>query len=167
VVLLLSPELEVLGQTLQTLEFLRVLLPPSGDQPPIPAGAYNVAAQLLAVEAGVDRHPPSARVHLADGHWVTLRAARVDGAPTEASGNIAVTIEDTSPPDRLDLFARAFGLSAREGELLGHLVTGRDTRDVARRMFLSEHTVADHLKSVFAKTSSHSRRSLIARTLGT
>lgn len=61
---------------------------------------------------------------------------------------------------RVALFARAFGLSTRESELLGHLVTGTDTRELARRMFLSEHTVQDHLKSIFAKTAARNRRIL-------
>ncbi|WP_291418479.1 helix-turn-helix transcriptional regulator [Actinophytocola sp.] len=126
---------------------------------PVPAGAYNVAAQLVAVEAGVDQHPPVARVHLSDGLWVTLRTARL-------GTDIAVTIEETSPAARVSLFTRAFGLSARETELLGHLVRGSDTRAVAARMFLSEHTVQDHLKSIFAKTSARSRRTLLARVLG-
>ena len=34
-------------------------------------------------------------------------------------------------------------------------------------MFLSEHTVQDHLKSVFAKTQTRSRKALLARALGT
>jgi DNA-binding CsgD family transcriptional regulator len=34
-------------------------------------------------------------------------------------------------------------------------------------MFVSEHTVQDHLKSIFGKTSVHNRRTLLARALGT
>jgi DNA-binding CsgD family transcriptional regulator len=33
-------------------------------------------------------------------------------------------------------------------------------------MFLSEHTVQDHLKSIFAKTSTHNRRALLSLVLG-
>src|SRR5713226_8695300 len=62
VVQLLSPGLDVLGQTPQTAEYLRILVPPADGHAPIPASAYNVAAQLLAVESGVDQNPPSARV---------------------------------------------------------------------------------------------------------
>jgi DNA-binding CsgD family transcriptional regulator len=65
------------------------------------------------------------------------------------------------------LFSRAFELSPRESALLGHLATGSDTRDLARRMFVSEYTVQDHLKSMFARTSIHNRRSLLSRALGT
>jgi DNA-binding CsgD family transcriptional regulator len=166
VVLLLSPELQVRGQTPETMGYLRVLVPPEEGRQPIPAAAYNVAAQLLAAEAGVDSNPPSARVHLSDCRWMTVRAARIDGSGRPHERDIAVTIEQTSPAQRVDLFARAFGLSARERELLDHIVTGSDTREVARRMFLSENTVQDHLKSVFVKTASHSRRTLLSRALG-
>ena len=34
-------------------------------------------------------------------------------------------------------------------------------------MFLSQHTVQDHLKSIFAKTSARTRPTLLARGLGT
>lgn len=47
-----EPDLEVRAQTPETQEFLRVLVPPTEGRAPIPASAYNAAAQLLAVEAG-------------------------------------------------------------------------------------------------------------------
>ena len=62
---------------------------------------------------------------------------------------------------------RACGLSPRETELLQHLTGGADTRDVARRMFVSENTVQDHLKSIFNKSAARSRRVLLAGALGT
>jgi hypothetical protein len=95
VVLLLSPDLQVRGQTPQTQDYLRVLVPPEEDRPPIPAIAYNVAAQLLAVEAGVDRNPPSARVHLSDGLWVTLRADRIRDTGPADERDILITIKTT------------------------------------------------------------------------
>ena len=95
---------------------------------------------------------------LSGGRWLTLRGSPDRGPALAQHRDIAVTIEDTSPAERAGLFARAHGLSVREGELLGHLVRGVDTRDLARLMFLSQHTVQDHLKSIFAKTSVHSRR---------
>src|SRR5664279_1572818 len=71
VVLMLSPRLEVLAQTQDTRQYLQVLVPPAEDRPPIPSSAYNVAAQLLSVESGVDRNAPWARVYLSDGLWLT------------------------------------------------------------------------------------------------
>jgi DNA-binding CsgD family transcriptional regulator len=158
IVLVLSDRLEVQRQTPETEQYLRALVPPDGDRPPIPAGAYNVAAQLLATEAGIDDHQPVARVHLDEGDWLVLRAARI-------GGDIAVSIEPAPPVERLDLFRRAAGLTAREAELLDLLATGADTRAIAARMFVSEHTVQDHLKAIFAKSGTRSRRDLLARAV--
>lgn len=167
VVLLLSPDLEVRAQTPQTQRYLRVLVPPDAeDQAPIPASAYNVAAQLLATEAGADDNPPLARVHMAHDRWLTLRAARLDAPQPPPERDIAVSIEPATAHDRVLVFARACGLTPRETQLLHHLVTGADTRDLARHMFVSENTVQDHLKSIFTKTATRTRRTLLARALG-
>ena len=167
VVLLLSPVLEVRAQTPQTQRYLQVLVPPEAeDQAPVPAGAYNVAAQLLAAEAGVDDNPPVARVHLTGGRWLTLRAARMDTAAA-VGRDIAVSIEPSTAGDRVTVFGRACGLTPREAELLRHLAGGATTREVARQMFVSENTVQDHLKSIFDKSTARSRRALLARALGT
>ncbi len=165
-VLMLSPELDVRAQTIETDDYLKVLVPPGANRRPIPAGAYNVAAQLLAVESGVDDHPPTTRVHLAAGVWATLRASRIGTVLPAAGRDIAVTIEASTPAERMTLFGRACGLSARELELFGHLITGADTHAIARQMFLSENTVQDHLKSIFLKTGTSNRRTLLARSVG-
>ncbi|MCU1345095.1 MAG: LuxR family transcriptional regulator [Acidimicrobiia bacterium] len=167
VVLLLSPELDVIGQTAESAEYLELLVPSAQDRSPIPAAAYNVAAQLLAREDDVDRNLPFARTHLADGLWVTMKASRIGPTADGADSNIAVTIETTSPTDRLGLFARAHGLSRRETEILGYLAAGLDTRHVAQRTFLAEYTVQDHLKAIFAKTATNNRPMLLSRALGT
>jgi DNA-binding NarL/FixJ family response regulator len=89
------------------------------------------------------------------------------GAAAGDGATIAVTIEEASAAHRPDLFGRAFALSAREQELLSLLATGSDTRAMARQMSLSEHTVQDHLKSVFTKTGAHDRVTVLSRALGT
>jgi DNA-binding CsgD family transcriptional regulator len=165
-VLLLSPDLEVVRQTPDTRARLRLLVPRDDAGPPVPAGAYNVAGQLLAVEAGVDGNPATARVHLAEGMWVTLRAARMDEEKELRESDIAVTLEASGPAERLGLFGRAFGLSEREQEILGLLAAGSDTSEVAASTHLSAYTVQDHLKAVFAKTETRTRRALLARALG-
>jgi hypothetical protein len=66
-VLVLAPDLQVSAQTAQTEAYLRALVPPEGDRQSVPAAAYNVAAQLIANELGIDKHPARARVHLKDG----------------------------------------------------------------------------------------------------
>jgi DNA-binding CsgD family transcriptional regulator len=164
VVLVLDEGLRIISRTAASRAWLNVLLPPDPAEPgaqAIPASVYNVAAQLLAAEAGIDDHPAYSRTHLDGGFWLTLRAARL------SASHIVVTIEEASAADRLDLFSRAFGLTGRESELLGLIATGSDTRALARQMELSEHTVQDHLKSIFAKTGARDRVAVLSRALGT
>ncbi|TQM64874.1 helix-turn-helix transcriptional regulator [Humibacillus xanthopallidus] len=160
-VVLLDDGLSIVGQTTASDELLAMLLPGAPGVPPVPAAVYNVAAALVASEAGVDQSPPMARVPVADGVWLTLRASRITPGAV-----IAVTIEPSSPADRLDVFARAHGLSERERELLTLLAGGADTRQIAASMLVSRHTVQDHLKSIFAKTGTHTRRVLLSHVLG-
>ncbi|CUR59651.1 putative LuxR family transcriptional regulator [metagenome] len=165
--LVLSPALEVRAQTPQTREWLEALLPAQAGRDPVPAGAYNVASQLVATEAGVDSHPAQARVHLGAGLWLTLRADRLAGVDPVSERDIVVTMELSSAGERRDLFSRSHTLTPRESELLGRLAEGADTRSIARLMSISELTVQDHLKSVFTKTGTASRGELLARATGT
>jgi DNA-binding CsgD family transcriptional regulator len=164
-VLVLAPDLRVKAQTPETDAYLRALVPPAADRQPIPAGAYNVGAQMLANEHDVDPRPPRARVHLGRGVWLTLRAARiVDGDNTDP--DIAVTIEPTSPVERMVLFSLAHGLTKREAEIVAACARGADTRGLAGELFLSENTVQDHFKSIFAKTGARTRGELLAIARG-
>jgi DNA-binding CsgD family transcriptional regulator len=164
-VLVLAADLQVRAQTPQTQAYLQALIPPDGDRQPVPAGAYNVGAQLIANEAGIDNHPARARVYLKDAAWLSLRAARMAGLSGN-TGDIAVTIETATAAERMGVFARAFGLTVRETELLAALAGGTDTRQLAAEMYISENTIQDHLKAIFAKTGARNRRVLLARALG-
>jgi DNA-binding CsgD family transcriptional regulator len=188
-VLILDDQLRIVSRTAAATDWLRSLLPTPQGSSPIPAIAYNVAAQLLAAEAGVDPHPPSVRSRVAGGTWVTLRASRLqvesdlgfiaaaepvgppsnptsDGRRVRGAGLIAVSIEETTAGPRLDLFARAHGLSDREGQVLTLLSRAADTRDIAVEMAITEYTVQDHLKSIFQKTSCAGRNALLWSAIG-
>jgi DNA-binding CsgD family transcriptional regulator len=106
-------------------------------------------------------------VHIAGTTWLTLQAARIGPEGSTAGPEIAVTIELASPADRADIFARAHGLTERETDIVNHLLTGADTRDLAHALHLSEHTVQDHFKAIFAKTGARSRRQLVGQVVGT
>jgi DNA-binding CsgD family transcriptional regulator len=156
-VLILDRSLAVRKATPETNEFLARLLPRDGR--PIPAAAYNVAAQLLAHEAG-DVGSARSRVHLGEGCWLTLEAAWF-------GAEMAVTISRTTPEDRIDLFARSHGFSQQEARVLDQLAVGHDTREVAEALSIAESTVQEHLKSIFAKTGMRSRAAVVARAVGT
>ncbi|MGZ5404587.1 MAG: helix-turn-helix transcriptional regulator [Nocardioides sp.] len=161
VVLVLDDELRVVSRTAAADDWLARLLPPADGVLPVPAVAYNVAAQLVARERGVDPHLPRGRVHLGDGFWVSVGAARLG-----VGQGVAVAMEPITADDRMDLVGRAFALSPREGTVVAEVCAGRTTAEVAASLHLSPLTVQDHLKSVFRKTGVRSRRELAALALG-
>jgi len=125
----------------------------------IPGVVWNVVGRLIAIERGDDpERPPRVRSRAADGRWALVEAARLHGS----SGGIAVTIGAAGVEDVLELVSRASGLTARERELVALLLEGLDTRELAARLFISRHTVQDHLKSVFEKVGVRSRRELVS-----
>jgi DNA-binding CsgD family transcriptional regulator len=62
-----------------------------------------------------------------------------------------------APPRRLPA-----GLSGREAQVLGLVATGLSNRQIARELALSDHTVANHLTSVFNKTGCSNRAAATA-----
>ena len=163
-VIVLDAGLQVRSQTDWASQALHRLNPPEQEIPTIPAAAYHVGGALIAQEHGMPVGPPWSRVHLGAGRWVTLRAARMGGGP---DGDIAVTIEPSTPGERREVFALAHALSPREREVLDHVASGADARTIAERLVLSQHTVHDHVKAILAKTGTPHRQALLARIVGT
>ena len=125
-----------------------------------------MAAALLAGEAGCFDHPAIARARASAGTWLTFHAARVDADRPPAERDIAVTITASTPSERRSLYVRDHGLSRRQIEVVDLLAEGADTRTIAGALFVSEHTVQDHLKSIFDKTGARNRRTLLRRIAG-
>ena len=59
-------------------------------------------------------------------------------------------------------------LTAREREVLAHLVAGERVPAIAQQLFISQHTVRGHLKAIFRKVSVENQSELIqyVRSLG-
>lgn len=45
---------------------------------------------------------------------------------------------------------------------MAHLLADRTREEIARALFLSPHTVQDHLRSIYAKTGTSGRRGLVS-----
>ena len=95
-----------------------------------------------------------------DGRWVKIEAAALQGYD---AGRTTVTLRRAAPAETFDLLCRAYALTRREHELVAALRAGLDTRAVTERLFISRHTVQDHLKAVFRKVGVGSRRELLAK----
>jgi DNA-binding CsgD family transcriptional regulator len=166
-VLTLDADMAVMGETASVRDWLDLLQPGPRPYQGVPAEVLNVAAQLLAREAGVDDHPYAARVHIGYGKWAILRASRMDSAASGGTPPLAVTIQECPPEARLDIFARSFGLTPRQRELLELAAAGADTVAMATALGIGTYTVQDQFKQVFDNCGVHSRASLLAMALGT
>jgi len=96
------------------------------------------------------------------GRWLTLQASLAedpDGGPAET----VVVIAPAGPGEAALLNATAYGLSAREREVVGLVLGGFSTREISRSLFISESTVQGHLSHVFEKVGVKSRRELLKR----
>lgn len=124
------------------------------------ADAALVVRSVVAavVHQGVDR--AQARVRDPDGTWMTITATPL--RTSSGADQIAVTLGPAPGSDLTDLLLSAHGLSSREREICRQILTGRSTAAIAAALFISAHTVQDHLKSIFAKTGIRSRRELVA-----
>ena len=121
----------------------------------LPAVVYPVATLARSEDALSGAHALERGI---DGRWVMIEAAPLEGDP---DGTIAVTVRGAAPAETFDVLCRAYALTQRERDVVAALVAGLDTRAVTERLFISSHTVQDHLKSVFEKIGVHSRRELL------
>ena len=60
-----------------------------------------------------------------------------------------------------------YGLSAREADVINLVAQGRSNGEIAKRLFLSEKTVKNHINRIYAKLGVVSRGAAIATWLGT
>ena len=123
----------------------------------LPAVIYP-AATLARTQR--DGHGAHALARAVDGPWMMIDAARLEG---RGDGDVAVSLRAATASETFGFLCRVYALSRREREVVSALQTGLDTQGVATRLFISPHTVQDHLKSVFEKVGVHSRRELLAR----
>jgi DNA-binding NarL/FixJ family response regulator len=70
----------------------------------------------------------------------------------------AASAQPSKPPVPVEL---PDDLTPREAEVLRLLVAGLSNREIARELFISEHTVKTHINHVFAKTGSRDRAQAI------
>jgi DNA-binding CsgD family transcriptional regulator len=125
------------------------------------AGLPPLIARAQAVAAGLEDRPARLRVRDRGGRWVVLHASCLD-SPT-GGGGVAVVIESAKSAEVAPIIIEAYGLSPRERDVLGAIARGSSTPHIAAELFLSAHTVRDHIKSVFEKVGVRSRSELVAK----
>ncbi len=127
----------------------------------LPLAVEAVVARLAAIRAGRTDLLPHVRVRTRSGGWAVIHASEMVGPGGEHQ--VAVVVEPARAAEVAPLFLLAYGLTPREAEVAQAAVQGHTNKAVARTLQISEHTVEDHLKSVFAKVGVASRGELTAR----
>jgi DNA-binding CsgD family transcriptional regulator len=132
------------------------------DLPAAILSAASLARALAAGEPGADI--PGARIRTTSGSWLRLHAARLTSGP-DGTGQTAVILEPARPADLSPLVLDLHELTSRERQITQLLLRGLPTRQIAQTLFISRHTLSDHMKAVFAKLGVTSRPELTALLL--
>jgi len=119
------------------------------------------------IDTGLDE-PWRDWVEVSDGSELTIEMVMLNTDNEELGRSVMVILREVAGPSeqRVDEFAALHQLSPREGDVLRLLVQGHDTAGLADRLGISPHTVRDHLKNVFRKTSTRSRSELLSALAG-
>ena len=130
---------------------------------------YALAARLTA---DANRDPRPARrssaslvTRTTDGQWAELHAAPLTGNGRSGE-HIAITVRPALPARIRALLTHAYALSGRERQVAQLALDGLQVPGIAATLYISPHTVRDHLKAIFRKTRSHTRHELTARLSG-
>jgi DNA-binding CsgD family transcriptional regulator len=141
--------------------WLEALCDPSSPPSHLPSAIVAVAARALRIaQSPAPGETAMSRVQARDGTWAVLHASVMmsSGEP-----RVAVIIEPASPARLYPLLTAVYGLTEREKDVTGLVLQGASTSQIAADLFVSSHTVQQHLKSIFEKTGVRSRRELVGR----
>ncbi|MGW7071434.1 LuxR C-terminal-related transcriptional regulator [Streptomyces sp. NPDC054855] len=129
----------------------------------LPIWVVGTAFQARAVAEGRAHHGNArVRIRTTEGRWLVCHASCLTG-PGGRPGPVALVIEPAAPADLAVLIAEAYGLTSRELQITQLIARGMATAEIAATLFISPHTVRDHLKAVFTKVRVSSRGELVAR----
>jgi DNA-binding CsgD family transcriptional regulator len=129
---------------------------------PLMAPVWSLLGRARSVAEGRDRGPATVRIKTATGRWLILQASCLR-TPSGGSGQIAVVIGPATSAQIAPLTIEAYGLTPREKQVTHAVARGLTNPDIAAEIYISVHTVRDHLKAVFAKMDVTSRGELVAK----
>jgi len=94
---------------------------------------------------------------------ICVRACVISG---DSEACLMLLIERASRQDVVRSALASYPLTPREGEVAALVLRGYSNRRIADSLVLTEYTVEDHLKRIFAKVGVRSRSALSSKILG-
>ena len=155
---LLAADGSVIGNNSAAGQWLEELAAPSTDG--IPIEVHTLAARLRARDSSVSA--PQLRVRTRAGRWAVMHASWMPGQGPDA---VAVIIQEATAEQAAPIVMSAYGLTEQERTISGLVFHGLSTGAISETLHITQHTVQDHLKSIFDKTGVRSRRELVATVL--
>ena len=132
----------------------------------LPAPVWMVVGALRqALKPQTDRDlggVPSVRVQTRSGRWLTFHGARIESRDGRG-GETMVIVEPSRPQELAWLRVSAYGLSERERAVADLVVQGLSTKEISQALYISKHTVQEHLSNAFDKVGVRGRRALVKR----
>src|SRR3954451_580306 len=160
-VVLLDGGARVVSATPEAVEWLDELAPEllmsDVGELRLPFHAHGFATRVRAAHEDCEPQIRS-RLRTRRGVWLLMH-----GAVLEGTGQVALIIEPAKSADVAPLIVEAYGLTARELDVTRAIARGLGTGEIAAELFLSPHTVRDHVKAVFEKVGVSSRGELVHR----
>ena len=129
---------------------------------PVPTEVRSLLARVRAVSAGLEEGAARARVQSRLGQWLVIHGFVLNHS-TDAQSSTAIVIEPARTSEMAPIIAQAYDLTPREQEVTQLIARGLPTSQIAAELFVSPHTVRDHIKTVFDKVGVCSRGELVAR----
>jgi DNA-binding CsgD family transcriptional regulator len=128
----------------------------------VPMWMLGTVFRALAVAGGHGDGTARSRVRTRRGSWVVCHASCLRDADG-ALRSIALVIEAATVAEVAPIIVQAYDLTDREQQITRLIARGAGTAEIADELFLSAHTVRDHVKAIFAKVGVSSRGELVAR----
>ena len=126
-----------------------------------------VAARLRAAAV---RRPGETAQLLRGVHAYAVQqgATPLQSRVEELAASARISLTAPLVPSRDAVPAAFIALTAREREVLGHLVANRTNAEIGEALFISEKTVSVHVSNLLRKTETPSRREVaaLARRVG-
>lgn len=131
-----------------------------GLRVPLEMGA--LLARTRAVAQGTESGATRLRLRSRSGQWLVIHASALRDA-AGAVISVAVVIEPARAAEVAPIIVAAYELTPREQQVTELIARGIGTVDIAAELYLSAHTVRDHIKAVFEKVGVGSRGELVAQ----
>jgi DNA-binding NarL/FixJ family response regulator len=157
-VVALAPDNRLVAVSAQAQAWLDDLVP-GGDDETYPSDVTRVLFDAAHAVRRGDLSRASTCIRAVSGHWLRVEAA----ALPVGEADVAVVLQPAAVHQLVGMLATCNRLTPRESDVLGLLVHGLASKQIARQLAISLFTVNEHLRSLYRKCGVTGREELFGR----